>query len=230
MAKLTDQTVPKEPRDNLDIEDLKKRVPPEVWEQLKGITDENSTLELDVTELNKEQRKYAHAIVKMLTSVVSETKEVDGKKILVFCKPFSKNADKRMNWASKGGDYLHFVLRKHNMDTMEAINLLSRCSGIKSTNIFHYAGTKDRRARTTQWCIVKKSTPARILGAFRRLAGLQVGNFKYEKEPIRLGDLEGNRFSIALRNVTAENEILDKAMNLLKEKGSEESILDASKK
>lgn len=177
IAKLTDTSIPEEPKELVDLEELRKKVPEHAWEQLKGITDENSSLELDVTEMSKEQRKYAHLIVKTLTSVISETKDVDGKKILVFSKPYSNRADNRVDWASKGGDYLHFVLSKVNMDTMEAIGTLSKFCYMKP-NLFGYAGTKDRRAKTTQWISVKKSFPRKIVNASRAIRNVTVGNFR----------------------------------------------------
>lgn len=52
-------------------------------------------------------------------------------------------------WPQGQGDYCQFVLYKENKDTMEAVGQISRTLKIKSSN-FHYAGTKDRRAVTSQ--------------------------------------------------------------------------------
>ncbi len=52
-------------------------------------------------------------------------------------------------WPQGRGDHCQFVLYKENKDTMEAISLISHILRVKSS-IFHYAGTKDRRAVTSQ--------------------------------------------------------------------------------
>ncbi len=83
IAKLTDQEIPADP-DFEDIEDLKKKIPEEVWEKLQTVTEENAGVEIDVTEMDREQRRCIHKIVKKLTTVISETKDVENKKLIVF--------------------------------------------------------------------------------------------------------------------------------------------------
>lgn len=55
----------------------------------------------------------------------------------------------RSKWPQGRGDHCQFVLYKENKDTMEAVSQISRTLKIKSSN-FRYAGTKDRRAVTSQ--------------------------------------------------------------------------------
>lgn len=104
------------------------------------------------------------------------------------------------------------------MDTMDALNQMGMYLRIKS-NMFNYAGTKDRRARTTQWVSLKKISPIDILAAGKAVRGAYVGNFKFSEEPLRLGLLNGNRFRIALRSVTGSDEEIEKAMTTLKDNG-----------
>jgi tRNA pseudouridine13 synthase len=101
---------------------------------------------------------------------------------------------------------------------MDALNQIARVLRLKPS-IFNYAGTKDRRAKTTQWISVKKLSPKNIMNAARSVRGAFVGNFKFEKEPLKLGKLDGNRFTIALRNISASNELIDKAMISLRDNG-----------
>ncbi|XP_014204087.1 pseudouridylate synthase 7 homolog [Copidosoma floridanum] len=218
VAKLTDQRIPEDPEDSIDIEDLKKKIPQDVWEKVAKIA-ECSDVEIDVTDMDREQRKCIHQLVKKMTRVYSETKDVGDKKLMVFTKEYSKNTrDNRKDWSARGGDYCHFILYKSNMDTMDALNQISGSLGLKS-NIFSYAGTKDRRAITTQWISVKKMNPQKILRAAKNIRGAFVGNFKFEKESLKLGKLYGNKFTIALRNVTASNDVIDKGMISLRDKG-----------
>lgn len=104
------------------------------------------------------------------------------------------------------------------MDTMDVLNQLGSKLYLK-TNYFHYAGTKDRRARTTQWICLKKINPRDIHEACKWIRGAFVGNFKYVTEPLKLGMLNGNHFKIALRNISANDDVIDAAMTSLRDKG-----------
>lgn len=90
---MTNQEIPPDPEDNHDIEDLKKKVPEDVWEKLQKIT-EDINVEIDVTNIDRDQRKVIHQIVKKLTTVISETKDVDGKKIMVFSTEYANKYGK----------------------------------------------------------------------------------------------------------------------------------------
>ncbi|XP_063984046.1 pseudouridylate synthase 7 homolog isoform X2 [Diachasmimorpha longicaudata] len=225
-SQLTNQDIPAAPDDALDMNELKKNLPQETWDRIKllSVADTSiSTVEIDVTDMDKEQRKCLHLIGKKIPSIVSQTIEKDQKKLLVFAKNDKKAAgnkfyrDFRNDWAYSS-NFCHFVLHKVNMDTMDALNLLAMYLHLKP-NAFTYAGTKDRRARTTQWVCLKRVHPSSILDAGKRVRGAFVGNFKFAKEPLRLGALQGNHFTIALRNVTATDEQIDAALTSLRDNG-----------
>lgn len=98
------------------------------------------------------------------------------------------------------GDYLHFTLFKENRDTLEAVNLISRMLGLKARSV-HFAGTKDRRAATVQRCSVKvKGGPRELAKLNPRLYGVKTGDYELRTEPIRLGQLRGNEFTIVVRD------------------------------
>lgn len=126
--------------------------------------------------------------------------------------------DNRIDWKRRGGDYCYFLLHKVNMDTMDALNRLAASLRIRPDN-FSYAGTKDRRAWTTQWVSLKKVDPRDILRVGRTLHGVYVGNFKYAKDSLKLGMLHGNQFRIALRNVHGSYEEIERAMTSLRDNG-----------
>ena len=46
-----------------------------------------------------------------------------------------------------------------------------------------------------------------------------MGNFSYVKNHLRLGDLQGNRFTLTLRNVTAERDAVDTSLASLRDNG-----------
>lgn len=56
-----------------------------------------------------------------------------------------------------------------------------------------YAGTKDKRGKTTQWICVKRREPPQIVRAAQRARQMYVGNFKFRDTPLKLGQSLGNR-------------------------------------
>lgn len=191
-----------------------------VWLQLEDLKGGKvSSVEIDVTNLNKSQRRAIHGVIKrkyeklFTTNTVSKDGEED-KKIMVIS--LSKNT--RDDWHNECGDYLHFVLFKTNIDTLQAINIIASKLSIKASN-FTYAGTKDKRGKTSQQVSMWHLKPERLISLNKGLKNIKLGNFSYNDRPIKLGDLKGNHFKIALRNVTVDNEKVDRALHSLKENG-----------
>ncbi|XP_062231827.1 multisubstrate pseudouridine synthase 7-like isoform X2 [Phragmites australis] len=109
------------------------------------------------------------------------------------------------NWSDHVGKFLRFHLYKENKDTQEALGVIGKMLGLQSRS-FGFAGTKDKRAVTTQQVTVFKVQANRLAALNNRLFGIKVGNFCYVKEGLVLGQLMGNRFTITLRGVVAESE------------------------
>lgn len=111
----------------------------------------------------------------------------------------------KLGWQELGGEYLHFNLYKENRDTMEAASFLSR--GLKiNTRDFSYAGTKDRRAVTVQRVSVFRQHAKDLARQNSFFNQGRLGDFKYEKFPLKLGELNGNLFTIALRDCHFDGE------------------------
>lgn len=100
-----------------------------------------------------------------------------------------------------GGDYIHFTLYKENKDTMDAINQMCRILKVKANN-FGFAGTKDRRAATVQRISAYHVKHETLHFLNSQLPFLKVGDHKYSKYPIQLGDHGGNEFKITVKNVS----------------------------
>lgn len=83
----------------------------------------------------------------------------------------------------------------------------------------NYCGTKDKRAKTTQRFCVKRRTPEAIANAARGMGNVYIGNFIFRPETLKLGDLQGNRFRIALRHITQPRDHIELALQSLKERG-----------
>ncbi|KAJ1292027.1 hypothetical protein BS78_02G361500 [Paspalum vaginatum] len=114
------------------------------------------------------------------------------------------------SWPYHMGKFLRFHLYKENRDTQEALGVIGKMLGVQPRS-FGFAGTKDKRAVTTQQVTLFKVHASRLAALNSKLAGIRVGNFSYVKEGIILGQLRGNRFAITLRNVVAESDSLIKA-------------------
>ncbi|OIW33300.1 pseudouridine synthase [Coniochaeta ligniaria NRRL 30616] len=104
------------------------------------------------------------------------------------------------SFAQLGGEYLQCTLYKENKDTMDALNLIARMLKIKVSN-FGFSGTKDRRAATVQRISIQRQRDTNIIWLNTRLQGIKLGDFKYSKHPIQLGQHGGNEFVITLKNV-----------------------------
>ncbi|QRG37280.1 hypothetical protein FDK38_001652 [Candidozyma auris] len=119
-------------------------------------------------------------------------------------------------------NYLHFTLYKENRETMEVASMIAKYLRIPHKAV-KYAGTKDRRGVTCQRLSVHKGKVQRVTALNKGLNGSILGGFKYESTSLALGDLKGNEFLIAIRDVQTEQEnleeVVDKAFNSLKDKG-----------
>jgi tRNA pseudouridine13 synthase len=93
------------------------------------------------------------------------------------------------------GEYTYFILEKRDFDTEKAVLKISDYFRIPR-RLFGYAGNKDRQAVTRQYVSVKG-----------RIKDHDFNDFKIKvigqgDKPISLGDLTGNKFTIAVRNIT----------------------------
>lgn len=86
-------------------------------------------------------------------------------------------------------------------------------------SVLAYAGTKDKRANTSQLFCIRKRTPDAISRAARRIANLYVGNFTFKPVTLKLGHLLGNRFKIALRQISVDQSVVEESLNSIKENG-----------
>ncbi|KAK5644034.1 hypothetical protein RI129_007879 [Pyrocoelia pectoralis] len=230
IAKLTDLSLPKDfqpvaPSDEVTDEDT-SLLSLEIWEKLRELAkceeEEEKHFEIDAGEFDKERRTRIHESIRRVFGnkiVAKSINDDNGKKVMSFKRNTNKGGgDNRFQWPKGLGEYVNFIVYKEAIDTVEATFKISDCLRMKSS-LFTYAGVKDKRAKTTQWFCVKKVDPRKLLQRTKCLRYIHVGNITFTNEPLKLGHLSGNRFRIALRNVTAEDTIIDKALESLKTKG-----------
>ncbi|KAJ6665732.1 hypothetical protein lerEdw1_002102 [Lerista edwardsae] len=86
-------------------------------------------------------------------------------------------------------------------------------------NIFSYMGTKDKRAITVQEIAVLRISAQRLAHLNKCLMNFKLGNFSYKNHPLKLGELQGNHFTVVLRNTTGTDEQVQQAMHSLREIG-----------
>ncbi|XP_049932153.1 multisubstrate pseudouridine synthase 7 [Nymphaea colorata] len=116
--------------------------------------------------------------------------------------PFDSRGAK--NWPDNIGKFLSFHLYKENKSTQEALSVIGKMLGVQQRS-FGFAGTKDKRAITTQKVTLFKQRAKRLASLNDRLIGIKVGDFRYVEEPLVLGQLSGNRFIITLRGVESDS-------------------------
>ncbi|XP_019399112.1 PREDICTED: pseudouridylate synthase 7 homolog [Crocodylus porosus] len=191
-------------------------------EELQLFKNKETSVAIEVIEDTKEKRTVIHQAVKSLfPGLETKTEDRDGKKYIVAYHAAGKKAlanPRKHSWPKSRGNYCHFVLYKENKDTMDAINVLSKFLRVKP-NIFSYMGTKDKRAITVQEIAVLRITAQRLAHLNKCLMNFKLGNFSYKSHPLKLGELQGNHFTVVLRNITGTDEQVQQAMLSLKEIG-----------
>ncbi|MFA6048803.1 MAG: tRNA pseudouridine(13) synthase TruD [Candidatus Micrarchaeia archaeon] len=95
----------------------------------------------------------------------------------------------------RGQWFSWFVLEKREWNTSQALGSIGARMGV-SKKRFDCAGNKDRNAVTVQLCSGFAIEPARILGV--RVKDVKINGAFLASSKVRLGDLQGNRFTITL--------------------------------
>lgn len=166
---------------------------------------------------SKEQRTLVHKTIKSLfqQEIVSET--VEGHQIRLIRRSSRRRIDYRDE--KKAPSCLVFVMRKEGTDTIGAIHTISKCLRL-SSRAFGYAGSKDKRAITTQLVTVRNCEPAKLAG-FNKIPnkGIRVSGIRVGEHPLQLGDLQGNKFVITLRDVNPMMHDLQDRISRIKSSG-----------
>lgn len=97
---------------------------------------------------------------------------------------------------SETGKYTIFILKKKDYNTEGAISEVARQLNIDRKRI-SYAGLKDKRAITTQHISILNCDPNKKF-IHENIILTKLG---YSNAPISLGDLEGNKFKITIREL-----------------------------
>ena len=117
------------------------------------------------------------------------------------------------------GNYLILKIQKTDMSTWKLITVLAKATGLAERDI-GYAGLKDKNATTIQYISIPKQYE-RELNANLTTDKIVILNRAYNKTPLKIGHLKGNRFSIVLHDI---NEKDAKFFNTMAKKMQKEGI------
>uniref|UniRef100_A0A8C8RIQ9 Pseudouridylate synthase PUS7L n=1 Tax=Pelusios castaneus TaxID=367368 RepID=A0A8C8RIQ9_9SAUR len=159
---------------------------------------------------NKEHRKAVHHFISSKFGKLVETKsfsvtDISGQNIAIIVRFREKSWFRKRPAADcqeKQDLYTGFILRKENLETLEAISYLSSELGVLPSD-FSYTGIKDKKAITYQAMVVKKVTPKRLkeIGSTIEKKGMKLYNIHSACQHLRLGQLTGNHFDIIVREL-----------------------------
>ena len=177
---------------------------------------------------DKPSRTKLHQIVRkyLSTCIESEALEVSGEKFILLRskhkmeKGSSGEWRSRNKWPANLGNYLQFTLYKENIDSMSAAHHIAKSLASKVDSV-QFAGTKDKRAVTTQKITMYRRKPSDLakLNRFNLPPYVRVGDFEYVHEPLKLGALAGNNFGIIMRDIDASSEDIKGACKAIEKSG-----------
>lgn len=101
------------------------------------------------------------------------------------------------DWLDEG-KYTVFRMTKRNLDTEQAIDMITKRFHLIS-GIIKYSGTKDKHAKTTQYISIPNK--AGINQIRLNDENIRLEHVGYSDEPLSLGTLKGNKFIIKLREL-----------------------------
>ena len=118
---------------------------------------------------------------------------------------------------SDSGKYTIATVTSRNWETNRLIRMMAKAMHISRERI-GYAGTKDKRAVTSQRMSFE-CPPSALSGM--DLKDVSVSDIYRSDRQIRMGDLSGNRFSIAVREIEADDAeaLVTESMGIIGEAG-----------
>lgn len=152
---------------------------------------------------SKEHRRQTHHMINKYWGKCFETKTMlskDEKGSSVIAIRRKSHPARKVDHQSSC--FTSFKLWKCNTETQAAIEQLSRHFFLRP-HMFHFAGTKDKRAITVQTLTVASISPIKVQELGKTLPkNLKISDAQAVPRHIRLGELNGNKFVIILSNVS----------------------------
>lgn len=101
------------------------------------------------------------------------------------------------------GNFLILKIKKKDMSTWKLITVLAKATGLQERDI-GYAGLKDKNATTIQYISLPKQYE-KELNKNLTTERVEILERTYNKAPIKVGHLKGNRFSIILHDINEKD-------------------------
>ena len=187
----------------------------------------NESIEITYIE-DKEQRKKLHEKIReyfpFLDSETVENKELKEKKIAIRYMTKENMFKRRKIFPDKNKNILYFSLLKRNLDTIGAIEYITRLLK-RNQKTLKFAGNKDKRAITTQRISSYNTLPGEIISLTKNKRwnkNIEISNFSFSDKELRLGQLKGNQFCVCFRFIEGLKDIkndLDLITKSLNDKG-----------
>ncbi|WP_455217049.1 tRNA pseudouridine(13) synthase TruD [Kaarinaea lacus] len=127
--------------------------------------------------------------------------------------------DEHLGFAPAGsGEHLLLRIRKRNRNTEQVARQVARHAGVRSRDV-GYCGLKDRNAVTTQWFSIW--LPGKADPDFSSIEDddLQVIDKVRHGRKLQRGALKENTFKIIIRDVTGDQQVVEKRLKKIKEQG-----------
>ena len=204
-------------------EDLNKLIVNYIYKQHQI----NDSIEVNFIE-DKDKRRQLHENIRehfpFLDSQTIEDKEIKEKKIKITYMTKQNMFKRRKVFPDKNKNILIFSLLKRNMDTIGAVEYISRLLH-RTQKTIKFAGNKDKRGITTQRISSFNTLPNEIISLTKNKRwnkNLEISNFSFSDKELRLGLLKGNQFCVCFRFVEGLKDIksdLDLITKSINEKG-----------
>ena len=101
------------------------------------------------------------------------------------------------------GNFLILKIKKSDMSTWKLITVLAKAGDLQERDI-GYAGLKDKNATTIQYISLPRSAE-KELNKNLTTTKIEILERTYNKAPIKIGHLKGNRFSIVLHYIKSSD-------------------------
>jgi tRNA pseudouridine13 synthase len=103
------------------------------------------------------------------------------------------------------GSCLILKIKKSDMSTFKLITVIAKATKLEHRDI-GYAGLKDKNATTIQYISIPKKYEREVI-ANLTTQKIEILEKNYNKSPIKIGQLKGNKFAIILNKVTPQANI-----------------------
>ncbi|MFZ4077799.1 MAG: tRNA pseudouridine(13) synthase TruD, partial [Legionellaceae bacterium] len=114
------------------------------------------------------------------------------------------------------GEHQFLRIEKRGLTTEELMKAISKCIE-KPMKLISHAGLKDRQAVTTQWISIH--CPGEAIKDIASLQGdrWRVIESKRHSKKLKIGGLQGNRFTLVIRNISSKDAMHERLLLIQKE-------------